>query len=304
MQWSKIEFPSEGATLRGRLYLPERLDKPARAVIMAHGTSGTIQMVADKYAEAFCRAGFAAVLYDHRNFGMSGGEPRLEINPWVQARGYRDAITYAAQLPEIDAEHIAIWGDSYTGGQVIVVAAVDKRVKAVVAQCPVCGSTPPPPDRDGSRFKLIQATLESGDVRGTAETTTGPMPVVSFDQIRHPSLLKPLSAYRWFIEYGGRHGSGWVNDATRVIPPTPAPWNAVICAAHVTVPTLIMVSPEDEMVHANPAVTRLAFDALAGPKQWYEIEEGHFGLLWYPGERFDEASGAQVDFLLANLPAA
>ncbi len=304
MQWSKIEFPSEGATLRGRLYLPERLDKPARAVIMAHGTSATIQMVADKYAEAFCRAGFAAVLYDHRNFGSSGGEPRQEINPWVQARGYRDAISCAAQLPEIDAERIAIWGDSYTGGQVLVVAAVDRRVKAVVAQCPVCGSTPPPPDPDGSRFKLIQAILESGDVRGTAETTTGPMPVVSFDQIRHPSLLKPLSAYRWFIEYGGRHGSGWVNDATRVIPPTPAPWNAVICAAHVTVPTLLMVSPEDEMVHANPGVTRLAFDSLAGPKQWYEIEEGHFGLLWYPGERFDEASRVQVDFLLANLPEA
>jgi len=30
-------------------------------------------MVADKYAEAFSCAGLAVLLYDHRNFGRSGG---------------------------------------------------------------------------------------------------------------------------------------------------------------------------------------------------------------------------------------
>ncbi len=304
MQWSKIEFPSEGATLRGRLYLPERLDKPARAVIMAHGTSATIQMVADKYAEAFCRAGFAAVLYDHRNFGSSGGEPRQEINPWVQARGYRDAITCAAQLPEVDAERIAIWGDSYTGGQVLVVAAVDRRVKAVVAQCPVCGSTPPPPDPDGSRFETDSGHTPERRRQGHGRDHDRPdaccllrpdtPPVIAQAALRLPLVHR--------IRRPPRQRLGERRHAR--IPPTPAPWNAVTCAAHVTVPTLLMVSPEDEMVHANPGVSRLAFDALAGPKQWYEIEEGHFGLLWYPGERFDEASRVQVDFLLANLPEA
>ena len=51
-------------------------------------------MVADKFAEAFHDAGFTVFLYDdHRGFGASGGEPRLEINPWLQAQGYRDALT-------------------------------------------------------------------------------------------------------------------------------------------------------------------------------------------------------------------
>jgi alpha-beta hydrolase superfamily lysophospholipase len=54
---------------------------------MAHGTSATIQMVAIEYARAFAREGLAALIYDHRGFGRSGGEPRLEINPWVQCRG-------------------------------------------------------------------------------------------------------------------------------------------------------------------------------------------------------------------------
>ena len=83
-----VEFPSEGAILRGRLYLLPNASKPQPIVIMAHGFSATINgMVAEKYAEVFYEAGFAVLLYDHRNFGISGGEPRQEINAWIQARG-------------------------------------------------------------------------------------------------------------------------------------------------------------------------------------------------------------------------
>ena len=52
------------------------------------------------------RAGITALIYDHRNFGVSEGEPRFEINPWVQCRGYRDALDYASTLEEIDPERI------------------------------------------------------------------------------------------------------------------------------------------------------------------------------------------------------
>jgi hypothetical protein len=33
-------------------------------------------MVIDRYAEVFCAAGFAVMLNEHRNFGISGGQPR------------------------------------------------------------------------------------------------------------------------------------------------------------------------------------------------------------------------------------
>jgi alpha-beta hydrolase superfamily lysophospholipase len=75
-----VEFPSEGALLRGRFYRPERLP-PFPAVIMTHGTTATITMALDHYAEVFCHSGLAVLLYDHRNFGMSGGELRQQINP-------------------------------------------------------------------------------------------------------------------------------------------------------------------------------------------------------------------------------
>lgn len=131
----KVEFPSEGATVRGLLFLPETQSKQPPVVIMAHGTSATVSMVADKYAEAFGRAGLAVLLYDHRNFGRSEGEPRQEINPWIQCRGYRDAMNFAGTLDEVDPERIALWGDSYTGGQVIVVGRGIQTERRINCAC-------------------------------------------------------------------------------------------------------------------------------------------------------------------------
>jgi hypothetical protein len=293
----EVEFPSEGAALRGLLFLPEKPSRKAPLVIMAHGTSATVFMVADKYAEVFRRAGLAALLYDHRNFGRSGGDPRQEINPWIQCRGYRDAIDFAVTLDEVDADRIALWGDSYTGGQVIVVGAIDPRVKAIVAQCPVLGAEPPAVEPTKANFEILTEIFLRGDVRGSPETTTGPIPVVSSDQAGTPSLLKPIQAFRWFIDYGGRAGTKWINSVTRVVPVTSVPYHPTLCAPFVKAPTLLMVAPEDEMVHANYSVSRQTYELLPGTKQWHDIAGGHFGLLYYPGELFEEASQAQARFL-------
>lgn len=293
----EVEFPSQGAILRGLLFLPEAQAGKLPLVIMAHGTSATMLMVMDKYAQVFQLAGLAVLAYDHRNFGRSEGQPRQEINPWLQCRGYRDAIDFAMTLTEIDSERVALWGDSYSGGEVVVVGAVDRRVKAIVAQCPALGAEPPSVEPTRANFDTLTDIFSQGDVRGSPETTTGPLPVVSFDQAGTPSLLKPIQAFRWFIDYGGRAGTKWMNSVTRVIPATPVPYHPVLCAPFVTVPTLLMVAPDDEMVHANYSVSRRAYDLLAGPKQWHDIAGGHFGLLYYPSELFDEASRVQTQFL-------
>jgi hypothetical protein len=298
---AEIEFESEGAVLRGVLVEATRGDPPYPVVVMAHGTTATISMVADRYAEVFALAGVSALLYDHRNLGHSGGEPRQEINPWIQSRGYRDAIGFASAMDDHDPARIGVWGDSYSGGEVFLVAACDERVKAVVAQCPVFGATPPDATPSAERFEAIRTTFRSGDVRGRPEDRVGPLPVVSSDQLTNPSLLAPIQAFRWFIEYGGRHGTGWQNEVTRVVPSDTAPFSPYLCAPHVTVPSLMVVAPADEMVHADPATARSAFELLAGPKQWESIDGGHFGLLHHPSELFDRASEVQADFLTRHL---
>ena len=44
------------------------------------------ELYLDCYAEEFTKAGFACVVYDNRNLGASDGEPRLELDPWLQTR--------------------------------------------------------------------------------------------------------------------------------------------------------------------------------------------------------------------------
>jgi len=297
-----VGFQSEDAILRGRLYTCRDIAKKPPIVIMAHGFSATINgMVADKYAENYCKAGFAVLLYDHRNFGISDGEPRQEINKWVQARGYRDAINFVATLPEIDATKIAIWGSSLSAAETLVVGAIDPRAKAIIAQVPACGDQLPPEDLDGALFSSIRETFLNGNLDALSEETTGPLPVVSFDQKGTPSALIELTAFRWFIEYGGRYDTKWENTVTIAIKGTPVPLDVAHCAPHIKAPVLMIVALNDEMEGASFDIARKVFDMAPQPKELLELDGGHFGLLHYPSPLFDKSSNAQIDFLTRHL---
>jgi cephalosporin-C deacetylase-like acetyl esterase len=195
-------FGSEGADLKGWVYVPDS-NPPWPLVVMAHGFSATRHMAADKYAEVLAAAGLAVLLYDHRGFGDSGGEPRRRINPRIAARGYCDAVSYGRSLEGVDASRVALWGDSFSGGVALAVAGIDERVAPLVVQVPALGREPRPADPDGALDRALKETILSGMVEPLEGEVQGPLPVVSDDQVRRPSALQPLTAYRWFIEYGG-----------------------------------------------------------------------------------------------------
>ncbi len=302
MKYKLVEFPSQGSTIRGRLYLPENKPEPYSIIIMTHGFTATINgMVADNYAEEFCKSGFAVLLYDHLNFGISDGLPRQEMNKWLQARGYVDAMNYVNTLPAIDQMKIALWGDSMSGGEVLLVGAVDSRVKVIVAQVPACGDDTAPLDEVGALFKSMIDYFRNGNVAGTPETTIGPLPVVSSDQMGTPSLKKPLTAYRWFIEYGGRYNTGWKNTATFVNPNAVTLFHPGLCAKYIKAKVLMMIATDDEMEGASSTISHLVYDSITSQKELIEIDGGHFGLLYYPGELFNKAIKAQCDFLKKHL---
>jgi dienelactone hydrolase len=137
-----IEFDAEGVTLRGWLYLPDGAGGPVPTVVMAHGFSAVKEMFLDSFAEAFAAGGLGAVVFDNRNFGASDGEPRQEIDPWAQVRDYRHAITWAQTRSEVDPDRIGVWGSSYSGGHVLVLGAIDKRIKCVACQVPLVAEAP------------------------------------------------------------------------------------------------------------------------------------------------------------------
>jgi uncharacterized protein len=92
----------------------------------------------DLFAEYFVsHAPLAALVFDNRGFGASDGTPRFEVNAAVQMADIQDAITFAMMLPEVNPAKIALWGTSFSGGNVLRVGAFDRRVKAVLAQNPM-----------------------------------------------------------------------------------------------------------------------------------------------------------------------
>jgi cephalosporin-C deacetylase-like acetyl esterase len=130
---------SDGATLKGWLFTPpESAANRLPCLVMSHGWSALKEMDLDAFANYFTsKLPLACLVYDNRGFGDSDhkeGQPRQEIIPSVQRSDISDAITYAQSLPEVEPTRIGIWGSSYSGGHVLEVGAVDRRVKAVVSQ--------------------------------------------------------------------------------------------------------------------------------------------------------------------------
>ena len=79
-----VEFVSGGEVVRGHLYRPEGASGPVPLVVMAGGWCYVKELVQPHYAEAFVRAGCAALVFDYRRLGSSDGSPRQHLDPWDQ----------------------------------------------------------------------------------------------------------------------------------------------------------------------------------------------------------------------------
>lgn len=133
---------ADQTTLRGWLYKPSKpVSGPLPALVMTHGFSAVKEMILPHFAEHFStHLPIACLVYDHRGFGDSDNQPtqpRQEIIPAQQISDYSDAITYLQTRSDINSDRIGVWGSSYSGGHVLCVGAIDRRVKAVVSQVPM-----------------------------------------------------------------------------------------------------------------------------------------------------------------------
>src|SRR5882757_10593518 len=136
IQKRDVMFKSGETFAAAWLFLPDQARSGARvpAVAMAHGLGAVKEMYLEPFARSFAGAGIAALVFDYRSFGASGGEPRQRLFPRDQIEDYRNALTWLSLQPEIDADRLGVWGSSFSGGHVLHVAAYDPRVKVVVSQ--------------------------------------------------------------------------------------------------------------------------------------------------------------------------
>lgn len=132
-----VSFEVEGETISAWLYLPTNTEPQVGCIVISHGFGGTKDTaVTEAYALKFTEAGYAVLTYDYRHFGQSGGRPRQLFSAFKQEDDLRQAIQYVRDRPEIDPERVILFGTSASGGYGLVIAAEDKRIAGVIAQCP------------------------------------------------------------------------------------------------------------------------------------------------------------------------
>ncbi|SEC95938.1 alpha/beta hydrolase [Bradyrhizobium erythrophlei] len=270
---SKVELASCGAILSGILLTPKGERGALPAIVMAPGMSGVKEGSILKYGEYFARGGFAVLAFDNINFGESGGETRQEVDPTLQRRGYRDAITYIGSRPEVDKTRIGLFGTSYSGGHVLEVAAHDRRVKCLVSQIPAI-----------SGFKAFQrlprhvqaAALKAQDEDREQRYAGEPprtLKAVS-DDPTEPCAMPGLAAYEYFMEQQ-KIAPNWKNYLTlRSMDLYRGVDNSVFTPWISPTPLLMIVALNDDL--AWPDLALDAYDQAKEPKKLVMLPGNHF----------------------------
>ena len=293
-----IEFNTEDrVTLRGWLYLPDDPKGSAPTVVMAHGFSALKENYLDLYAEVYAASGLGALVFDNRNFGASDGEPRQEIDPWQQVRDYRDAITYASGLSEVDEDRIGVWGSSYSGAHVLVIGAIDRRVKCVASQVPLISG-----HRNARRLiradiiAAVQDMFNADRKARFAGEPPGMIAVVS-DDPNVPCALPTPDSYEWFTQTAEERAPAWRNEVTlrsveMFMEYEPGSYIEYISPT----PLLLVVAAKDHLTVAEEAIA--AYERALEPKKLVLLKGGHFDAYV---KSFDEASGAARDWFVEHL---
>jgi uncharacterized protein len=270
---SNTEFPSCGAILRGILLTPKGKREALPTIVMAPGMSGVKEGSIMKYAEYFARGGFAVLAYDNINFGESGGEPRQEVDPALQRRGYRDAITFSSARPEVDKTRIGIFGTSYSGGHVLEVGAHDRRVRCVVSQIPAISGF--------KAFQRLPRTAQAAALKAQDEDRearyVGKAPRMLKAVSDDPAELCAMpgrAAYDYFMEQQ-RIAPNWRNSLTlRSMDLYRAVENSIFTPWISPTPLLMIVALEDDL--AWPDLALDAYNQAKEPKKLVMLPGNHF----------------------------
>jgi alpha-beta hydrolase superfamily lysophospholipase len=284
MEREEIQFESRGDRCAAWLYASS---PPAKspAVVMAHGLSGTRRDRLGAFAERFAAAGMVALVFDHRGFGDSGGEPDL-FQPRRQLEDWAAAIDHARGLDRVDPTRVATFGSSMGGGNALAAAAADPGIAAAVSQVPFLTMA------QAHRSPLrVQARMIAAAIRGRRLPAVG--------QPADAALINAPGG-----EAGWRHvvaigeDSRWRNRASsRWLLTSPFAFNHVRHARHLHCPWLVCVGEADRVAAPGIAI-RAAQRAPLGELRTYP-GVGHFDI--YDGPEHEAVVADEIEFLRQHL---
>jgi pimeloyl-ACP methyl ester carboxylesterase len=284
MKREDLRFELDGDACAAWLYPADGGEAKVPAIVMAHGLSGTRRDGLGPFAERFAAAGIAALVFDHRGFGDSGGERDLFL-PARQLEDWRAAIAFARSLPGIDPGRVATFGSSMGGGNALAAAAEDRRVAAAVSQVPFLDLV-----RQAHRSSpLLTARMLLAAVRGRHLPATGQPHEAAF-------INAPGSAAGWGHVVAIGEESRWRNRVSSrwLLGP---PFRPGRRAAGLHCPWLVCVGEADRVARPGPAIAA-ARRAPQGELRTYPRVD-HFDV--YDGPEFEAVVADEVAFLRRHL---
>jgi alpha-beta hydrolase superfamily lysophospholipase len=284
MDRREIEFGGAGERCAGWLYGPAGGAGSAPVVVMAHGLSGTRRDGLGPFAERFAAAGMAALLFDHRGFGDSGGEADL-FEPKRQLEDWRAAIAHARSLPGIDPERVATFGSSMGGGNALAAAADDRRVAAAISQVPFLDMA-----RQAHRSSpRVTARMLTAALRGRHLPAVGQPHEAAF-------INAPGGEEGWRRVVAGGEDSRWRNRvSSRWL--LGAPYRPARHAAGLHCPWLVCVGEADRVASPAAAVAAARRAPLGELRTYPGVD--HFDV--YAGPEHEAVVGNQLEFLRRHL---
>ena len=294
----RVAFKSEGdVTLAGYVYRPAgQISAPLPCVVMAHGFSGTMDRLF-RYAERFAAAGLAVLVFDYRNFGASGGQPRQLIDLQGQQADWRAAIGFARHHQAIDARRIALWGSSLGGAHAITIAAADPALAAVVVQIPWLGDGRSAGRKLRHALRLSSLKLTVAAVRDVVRGRRGrpPLLVPVLGEPGTTAMFTDPKA-RQALAAKGTEGTLWRNQFAPRIVFSLARYEPAAVIDRVAMPLLVCLGDQDQDI---PVDWAQAVVARAPKGQVRRYPGSHFEL--YHGPLYEQVVADQLQFLTAHL---
>lgn len=292
MKKIKSDFFVKGIRCDGDLYLPEGVKKPP-VIIMAHGLSAVKAFRLPAFAERFVEKGMAAFLFDYRTFGQSDGEPRHMVNPFHHIQDWLAAIAHVRNLPDIDPTRIALWGTSFSGGHVIIAAAKDSGIKAVVSQVPFVSGF------SSIRLKSISDIILA-TYYGIVDCARSAffLPPHYSTAIARPGSFAAMNSEESYDGFRSiiPEGSDWENKMTSRAFILLAFYSPMSYAKKVKAPVLLIGGKNDSLVPFS-AVQKTA--QRLPDCEFIVLESNHFEP--YTGARFEQSIKIQIEFLERKL---
>lgn len=287
MGWEEVRFASGADECAARLFRPDARSVPC--VVMASGLSCVRDQGLDAFARRFADAGFAALAFDHRHFGESGGEPRSLVRAAHQREDWRAAIELVRSLDGVDEGRVALWGFSLGGGHVQSLALTEPRIGAAICVAPVV---------DGARSLLHiggpthLARLGLAGVRDGLRALRGAEPyrIAATGPPGSLAALNSPGAAPGF-ESVTAPGSSWRNELCARVALAP-PYRLTGKTRRIACPILYCLT-EDDDINPPKLGTRAAEGAPRGELRLYP--GGHFDS--FLDTTFERMVADQVEFL-------